>query len=132
MFKAEAPHWLDARGFLAKARLSEAMERRGDLPVALAACRKAAGLYHGRLLEDEPYSDWCSRKREYLRSMYLGCLRRVGRLCRQQGDYTQAIDAYRRALAVDPLLERTSTQPSWRSSDTSDSAPKLSGSFTAL
>ena len=105
LFNPDAPHRLDAREFLATARMAEAMERRGELSEALAACREAAGLYAGHFLEDEPYSDWCAREREYLRSVYLDVLRRLGRLCARQGDYAQAIDAFRRALSVDPLLE---------------------------
>ena len=105
LFNPESPHWLDTREFSRKATLSEAMERRGELAASLAASHEAAELYRGPFLEDEPYSEWCSREREQLRSTYLEVLRRIGRLYGRQGQYDRAIEAYRRALAVDPLLE---------------------------
>ncbi len=105
LFNPQAPHWLDVREFSEKAALSEALERRGELAASLAASHEAAELYRGPFLEDEPYSEWCSREREQLRSTYLEVLRRIGRLYGRQGQYDRAIEAYRRALAVDPLLE---------------------------
>ena len=117
LFNPQAPHWLDVREFSEKAARSQVLERRGERAAALALSCEAAGLYRGPFLEDEPYSEWCSREREQLRSTYLEVLRRIGRLRSGEGDYGGAIEAYRRALAVDPLLEdvhRSLMEVLWR------------------
>lgn len=97
--------WLDIAEFRAAVGVAHRAEAAGDAPMALAAYDAAARLYRGDLLEDDPFDEWCLMEREHLRETYLGALQRVAAISHDQGALDRAIDAYRRALRVDPLRE---------------------------
>ena len=104
-FNPASPHWIDALEFEAKALEGLRLERQGRWREAFAALQTAADLYHGDYLEDEPYSDWCRRRRTQLRETLFEVLVTMGRLLRSAGDMEAAIRCYRRILELDPCLE---------------------------
>ncbi|MBI2964771.1 MAG: winged helix-turn-helix domain-containing protein, partial [Chloroflexi bacterium] len=97
--------WVDAEEFVALARLAGVLEGEGKVDEALDAMRRAARLYKGDYLEDEPYSDWCLLERERLKETYLNLLRQTARIEAQRGELPRAVETCRAALRVDPLRE---------------------------
>ena len=104
-FNPASFHRLDALEFEAMAQTGLDFERRGRWREALAALLAAAEMYRGDYLEDEPYSDWCVRRRRQLRERLLDVLLASARLLRSDGDYDATIRCYRRMLELDPCLE---------------------------
>jgi len=103
-FNPASPHRLDALEFEAMAKEGLRFERQGRWREALLALRAAAEMYGGDYLEDDPYSDWCRRRRNQLREMLFDVLLTTARLLRA-GDHEEAIRCYRRILELDPCLE---------------------------
>ena len=62
-------------------------------------------LYRGDLLEDESYAEWCCEEREVLKEMFLATLRRLAGLHMEESAPEKSVQAYRRALNIDPLRE---------------------------
>jgi predicted ATPase/DNA-binding SARP family transcriptional activator len=69
--------------------------------------QNALDCYGGDLLPEDPYEDWASGHRTVLRTSYLTLLRRLASLHEQRAELGQAIAAYQRLLAVEPLDEET-------------------------
>lgn len=104
-FNTASPHRIDALEFEAAAQEGLRFERQGRWREAHAALQTAADLYRGDYLEDEPYSDWCRRRRTQLRETLFEVLVTMGRLLSSAGDVDAAIRCYRRILELDPCLE---------------------------
>lgn len=104
-FNPASPHRIDALEFEAAAEEGLRFERQGRWREAFAALQSAADLYRGDYLEDEPYSDWCRRRRTQLRETLFDVLVTTGRLLNSAGDVEAAIRCYRRILELDPCLE---------------------------
>jgi DNA-binding SARP family transcriptional activator len=104
-FNPEAPYRLDIREFREYIGLGERRERQGDVSEAIDAYETAVELYRGDLLEDESYAEWCYEEREVLKEMFLATLRRLAGLHMEQSVPEKSVEAYRRALTVDPLRE---------------------------
>ena len=104
-FNPASFHRLDALEFEAMAQEGLDFERQGRWREALVALRVAAEMYRGDYLEDEPYSDWCVRRRRQLRERLFDVLLASARLLRSDGDYDATIRCYRRMLELDPCLE---------------------------
>jgi DNA-binding SARP family transcriptional activator len=104
-FNPASPHRIDALEFEAAAAEGLRFERQGRWREAFAALQAAAELYRGDYLEDEPYSDWCRRRRTQLRELLFDVLTTTGRLLTSAGDLQGAIRCYRRILELDPCLE---------------------------
>ena len=68
---------------------------------------RAAALYRGDLLPDDPYEEWAAARREAIRASYLTLLARLSRLHEERGDLACAIAARERALVLDALDETT-------------------------
>ncbi len=83
-----------------------AQARQSQDPVSYQA---ALGLYTGELLPEDRYEDWTIQRREALQQTYLGLLHELARLHEAQGDYSSAVTAYLRLIAVDPLQEEAQT-----------------------
>lgn len=97
--------WVDTEEFAKRAYRAARLASQGLTEDALAECQRAAELYRGEYMEDEPYSDWCLFERERLKEVYLDLLKRMASLLSRQGDLERAIQAYRKAIGVDPLHE---------------------------
>jgi predicted ATPase len=70
-----------------------------------AIASRAANLYTGELLPEDPYEDWAASRREGLRASYLTLLTRLAELHETSGDLSQAIAVRERILQTDPLDE---------------------------
>jgi DNA-binding SARP family transcriptional activator len=69
---------------------------------AFRTLREALALYKGPFLGDDPYGEWAEVERVYLENRALAGLLRLGSLARALG-YTQAaLEAYLKALRLDP------------------------------
>src|SRR3954452_22956605 len=66
---------------------------------------RAAELYAGDLLPNDPYEDWATARREGLRVSYLTLLTRLAGLHEEHGELAQAIAVCERMLQTDPLDE---------------------------
>jgi DNA-binding SARP family transcriptional activator len=78
-----------------------------ELDDLLAAC----DLYRGEFLDgfhiaSEPWEEWVDSTREELKNAATGALLRVSRLLGSQGRHAEAVDAARRLVHLDPLVER--------------------------
>ena len=71
-----------------------------------ALLTRAVSLYRGDLLP-EIYDDWALGARERLAQAALGALHRLTRLLTEAGDFDRALDPAHRALARDPLCEKS-------------------------
>ncbi len=104
-FNPASPHRLDALEFESAAADGLRLERQGRWREAIVALKAAAELYGGDYMEDDPYSDWCQRRRRQLRETLFDVLVTTARLLRSAGDSEAAIRCYRRILELDPSLE---------------------------
>jgi DNA-binding SARP family transcriptional activator len=96
---------VDLDEFLSLGREGEKLEGDGDLTGALNSYKKAAAIYGGDFLADEPYAPWAGRKRQDLRGRYLEILFRLAALHERRGALMAAIDCYKRLIHTDPSLE---------------------------
>lgn len=104
-FNPASLHRLDAREFEATAQEGLRFERQGRWREAFVSLQSAADLYGGDYLADDPYSDWCQRRRRQLRETLFEVLLTTARLLRSSGDHEAAIRCYRRILELDPCME---------------------------
>lgn len=104
-FNPASPHRLDAVEFERLADEGLHYERRGRWREALVTLKAAAELYGGDYLQDEPYSDWCQKRRRQLREKFFHILLTTARLHRSGCDFESATRCYRRILDLDPCLE---------------------------
>lgn len=104
-FNQASAHRLDALEFEALADEGLRFERQGRWREAFVTLRAAADIYGGDYLEDDPYSDWCLRRRRQLKERLFDVLLTTARLLRVAGDLEAAIRCYRRILELDPCLE---------------------------
>jgi predicted ATPase/DNA-binding SARP family transcriptional activator len=70
-----------------------------------AIAERAAELYGGDPLPDDPYEEWAAARREGLRSSYLTVLTRLAGLHEERGELPHAIAVHERILQTDPLDE---------------------------
>lgn len=104
-FNPASAHRLDALQFEAMAEEGLRFDRQGRWREAFVTLQAAADMYGGDYLEDDPYSDWCLRRRRQLRETLFDVLLTTARLLRGAGDHEAAIRCYRRILELDPCLE---------------------------
>jgi non-specific serine/threonine protein kinase len=92
--------WVDVDAFEEAA----ATARRARDPAAYGT---SIELYAGELLPEDRYEVWAEGRREELRKMYFDLLVEMARLYEGRGECWSAIEALRRAVAKDPILEET-------------------------
>ncbi|WP_158605598.1 AfsR/SARP family transcriptional regulator [Amycolatopsis panacis] len=86
------------------ARAIEA-HRRGR-PDAVDRMYRAAGLYTGDFLEDDPYADWAQHTVEELRALHQAVLRALIQHCQTCGDVDEVVRHTLRLFADDPYDEQ--------------------------
>jgi DNA-binding SARP family transcriptional activator len=94
--------WSDVAEFQ---RLLDTAERCEEGPLRLAVTEQALRLYRGPLLGHERVHGLLAVQREALALRWLHALMDQGEALQRQGRHAQALQCYRRALAVDPLCE---------------------------
>jgi DNA-binding SARP family transcriptional activator len=101
----DLPTWVDVDEFERHAEAARRLERAGEEAAATAGYERAAALYRGDLLADDPYEEWPVLAREGLRLAYLDVLDRLSRLYFDQGRYAAAAALCRRMLERDRCRE---------------------------
>lgn len=96
---------VDAEDFEELAAEGARLRRERDLEGAARAYRKAAALYAGDLFEDDPYEDWMTVQRRYLRETHLTILGELADCEAALADPSAAIAVCRQALLVEPERE---------------------------
>ena len=90
--------WVDVDAFEEAASTA----RRNLEPAAYEA---ALDLYAGQLLPEDRYEEWAESRREELRRTFLSLLVAVAALHEERGEYGPAVEALRRVLTEEPILE---------------------------
>jgi DNA-binding SARP family transcriptional activator len=103
---AELCH-VDADRFLSLLKIAEEKQKKGDGKEAFRFYAEALEIYKGDFLPDEIYASWPDKKREELRSKYLEMLNKMAGLHEKQGSLKKAMDCYKKAIQVDPLIEES-------------------------
>ncbi len=101
----DAPLWFDVDVF---ERLVAQAEQEADDDTALEAYRQALALYHGDLLPDHLYEDWCREDQERLRRVFLNASTRAAEILAARGGPEAAAEAValcERMLAADNCWE---------------------------
>ncbi len=101
----EAAIWVDVDEFEALRRAGRSLERSGRLDEAVDTYRRAEALYTGDFLEEDPYEDWASLRREALLDVYLSILSKVVAHHMKAGDYATCIEYSQKLLAKDRCRE---------------------------
>ncbi len=97
--------WLDIAEFEQAVERGKQAEAAGDSLAAVNAYSRAAELYRGDLLQDEPYAEWCWDAREQLRESCLFALQRLAFFWSRDNRWDASVSALRRALELDNLRE---------------------------
>jgi predicted ATPase/DNA-binding SARP family transcriptional activator len=95
---------LDVDVFEHTARSAEPA-RNGGGPDDIQALADALQLFKGDLLADAPYADWCARRRESLRRLWMNATLRVARDREAHGRIDDAVAHYTAVIDYDPLCE---------------------------
>jgi DNA-binding SARP family transcriptional activator len=94
---------VDADAFVAAAETGLNAVRDGDASRALAALGRAAALYRGDFLADEPVADWALAERARLRGVAGRVLRALAGLQLRAGELDAASDHLQRLAELEPL-----------------------------
>ena len=103
---AELCH-VDADRFLLLLRMADEKQRKGNGKEAFALYAEAQEIYKGDFLPEELYAPLPDKKREELRSKYLELLNKMASFHERQGSLKKAVDCYKTAIQVDPLIEES-------------------------
>jgi DNA-binding SARP family transcriptional activator len=103
---AELCH-VDADRFLSLLKMAEEKQKKGDGKGAFPFYAEALEIYKGDFLPEELYASWTDKKREELRAKYIELLNKMASFHERQGSLKKAIDCYKKAIQVDPLIEES-------------------------
>jgi DNA-binding SARP family transcriptional activator len=95
--------WIDAEEFEASARAGLEAVRRADPETSRPALRRAAQLYRGDFLADEPYAEYALAERDRLRDLAGQVLRAIAASDRAAGDLAAATEHLQRVAELEPL-----------------------------
>jgi DNA-binding SARP family transcriptional activator len=94
---------IDADVFAAAAEAGLTALRDGDAGRAEAALSRAASLYRGDFLADEPDADWPVAERDRLRALAGRVLRALAGVCLRAGELDAASDHHQKLADLEPL-----------------------------
>lgn len=100
--------WIDATAFEhITAHVFEGISKRqaDDREDDTTKLQTAMNLYRGVFLEKDAHKQWSISFREHLRECYVRCVKELGSRYQEIGEYEDAIECYRKGLAVDELAE---------------------------
>lgn len=95
--------WVDAEDFQAGARAGLEAWGRHDVEMARAALSRAAVLYRGEFLADEPYAEWAMPERDRLRDVAGRVLRALADMEREAGSLDAVTHHLQRLAELEPL-----------------------------
>lgn len=95
--------WIDAEEFESSARAGLDAVRRSDVESARPALARAAVLYRGDFLADEPYAEYALAERDRLRDLAGQVLRALAQVNRDAGALDEATDHLQRVAELEPL-----------------------------
>jgi DNA-binding SARP family transcriptional activator len=103
-FNRSLAYSFDVEAF--EGNLSEARRLYSEEPKqAIRYLQKVADLYRGDFLEDSAEGEWATERQEELSREYQEALLLLGRLLFARDRHAEAVEAYRKAIAHDELLE---------------------------
>ena len=105
LINPEIDLWLDVEQFEQHWATGRRLEREGDLTAAIREFELAEALYQGDYLQDEPYDEWTSLRRETLKDTYLIILGKLADHAMETNDYESCIIYCQKILAKDPCCE---------------------------
>ena len=94
---------VDADAFVAAAETGLVALREGDAERAAAALGRAAALYRGEFLADEPDAEWAVHERDRLRALAGRVLRALAGMQLRAGELDAAAEQLRRLAELEPL-----------------------------
>jgi DNA-binding SARP family transcriptional activator len=95
--------WIDADEFETEARAALLSLERWGAEAAEPQLTRAAGLYGGDFLADEPYADWVLGERDRLRDLAARILRELANLHLDTGSTDDATEVLQRLADLEPL-----------------------------
>lgn len=95
--------WIDAEDFESSARAGLDASRRSDAETARPALERAAQLYRGDFLADEPYAEYALAERDRLRDLAGGVLRALAQMEHDRGNLEVATEHLQRVAELEPL-----------------------------
>jgi len=95
--------WIDADEFELSARSGLSAAEAGDAELAEPALARAAALYGGDFLADEPYAEWVFAERESLRELAGRVLRALGHLKLAAGEVEAGAAQLQRLAELEPF-----------------------------
>ena len=98
---------VDADRFLSLLKMAEEKQKKGDGKEAFPFYAEALEIYKGDFLPEELYAPWPDKKREELRAKHIELLNKMAGLHERQGSLKKAMDCYKKAIQVDPLIEES-------------------------
>ncbi|MCJ7782407.1 MAG: bacterial transcriptional activator domain-containing protein [Desulfobacterales bacterium] len=98
---------VDVDRFLSLLKMADEKRKRKDWKEALSLYTQAMEIYKGDFLPDEIYASWADKRREELRARYIELLNNMASLHERQGSLKKAMDCYKKAIQVDPLIEES-------------------------
>ncbi len=107
LLNPEVDIWVDYEQFMNHLAEGRALERQGELDLAMEMYRSADVLYRGEFLEEDRYEDWPDPMRRSLRGEYVTLLNRLSEYCLEQGNYGDCVSFCSKSLAVDSCCEES-------------------------
>ena len=102
-YELEAAHiWIDVDDFELSARAGLAAAHASDSEMAEPALARAATLYRGDFLADEPYAEWAFAERDRIRDLAAQTLRALATLRMDGGDLEGAGELLQRLAELEP------------------------------
>ena len=96
--------WVDVWCFERLARSTFRPSGQNDCPRDASAAEKAAELYHGPFLSGDA-CNWAVPQREKLHNKFTGVIEKLGHRLITSGQWTEAMNCYRRGIEAAPLVE---------------------------